>query len=133
MNNMNVLEHEAKLKLINSKYMNGELSRSEVQTEIEKLLGVTPEEKEKELLDAQINERISWKMREKLSAEQYFAIRAKILQKILGCAEEDAEKAKMEEARVTGEFCPHCKSTEVVSYDSQKWLCKKCKRFFRKH
>ena len=43
------------------------------------------------------------------------------------------ERMELETARSTGLVCIHCGSTDVVSYDSQKWLCKNCGRFFRKH
>ena len=92
----------------------------------------TIEFEQQKQLEAKINSMISPKMRERLSLEQYCALREKILQKILGSAEEDAKKVKEEEARVTGEFCLNCGSTEVKSYDNFKWFCKSCRKYFSK-
>ena len=69
---MNVPEHEAKLKQINVQYMSGNLSRSDVKLEIEKLLSETNlAYKLRDRLLQQVNERISLKMKEKLSQNQY--------------------------------------------------------------
>lgn len=128
-----VEEHEQKVKEINNRFVEGKLSRQDVEREISVIFGEdNPEFEQQERLEAEINSKISTKLRDKLSVEQYFALREKIREKILGSTEEDAEKARLEEARVTGEFCINCNSTDVVSYDSHKWFCKSCKKYFSK-
>ena len=47
--------------------------------------------------------------------------------------ERHEQERKLEDARHSGLICIYCGSTNVKSYDSQKWHCKDCKRFFRKH
>jgi hypothetical protein len=39
----------------------------------------------------------------------------------------------LEDARISGELCPFCESTNVKSYDFNKWQCHNCGKFFRKH
>jgi hypothetical protein len=39
----------------------------------------------------------------------------------------------LEDARISGNICPFCEGHEVKSYDSEKWVCKSCGKFFRKH
>jgi hypothetical protein len=39
----------------------------------------------------------------------------------------------LEDCRITGNLCLFCSSTDVKSYDSQKWLCHSCGHLFRKH
>lgn len=39
----------------------------------------------------------------------------------------------LESARISGELCPFCESTNVKSYDFNKWQCHNCGKFFRKH
>lgn len=39
---------------------------------------------------------------------------------------------KLEKARVTGNICIHCGSTNVIGW-GDKWKCKDCGRYFRKH
>ena len=123
-------EHEAKVREINEWFIAGKLSRSDVETEIANLFGETPEEKQAELLDAQINEHISDKMKATLSVEAYFNLREKIRSKILDAPLEEAKKVKVEEARLTGTclFCgAKCKSKGA------EWYCSSCNKRFRKH
>ena len=42
-----------------------------------------------------------------------------------------SQAERMEEARKTGEFCPHCDSKNIIS-DGHSWRCKDCKKRFRK-
>jgi hypothetical protein len=43
------------------------------------------------------------------------------------------EENLLEEARRTGEICPHCQSNNVRSYGKQEWKCYACGKRFRKH
>lgn len=47
--------------------------------------------------------------------------------------ERHEQERKLEDARKLGNICINCGSTNVKSYDSQKWRCVDCGRFFRKH
>lgn len=125
-----VAEHEAKVREINERFIAGKLSRSDVQTEIANLFGVTPEEKEIEQLEAQINEGISEKMKATLSVEAYFNLREKIRSKILDAPREEAKKLAEEEARQEG-TCLSCGAK--CNSKGAEWFCQKCNLRFRKH
>ncbi len=38
----------------------------------------------------------------------------------------------IEQARITGKFCPYCQSTHIISY-GDKWKCITCEKYIRKH
>lgn len=42
-------------------------------------------------------------------------------------------RTDLEDARITGSVCPFCEATDVKSYDFNKWQCRNCGKFFRKH
>lgn len=43
-----------------------------------------------------------------------------------------SEEERMEEARISGDFCPYCDSTNVGSYNREQFYCRDCKKRWRK-
>jgi hypothetical protein len=128
----NIQQHEQRLRELNDKFMRREISSAEVKEEISKLLGDTEEDKAKEVLDAEINAKISMKARERLTVEQYFLKREKIRAEILGRPQKAVLDEFIEECRQTGSECIFCHNKDVKSFGSF-WKCNNCKRCFRKH
>ncbi len=124
-----IVEHEQALKAINKRVISGE--KIDVQAYLDGLFGLTPEEKQEEMLEAQINEKISDKMKATLSLEAYFNLREKIRRKILDAPQEEAKKIAEEEARITGNTCIVCGADNCKS-KGREWVCINGHRF-RKH
>jgi rubrerythrin len=125
-----VEEHEQKIREINNRFVEGKLSRQDVQMEIARLFGEdNPEFEQQQQLEAQINERISPKLRDKLSIEQYFLRREQIKHAFLHADERAEQEVKQEDARITG-ICLVCGAK--CHSKGAEWYCPKCNRRFRK-
>jgi hypothetical protein len=84
MTEFSVSEHEKSLLLLNEKFQKGEISHSQVQEEIAKLLGETNLAfRLRNRLEAQVNGQISFKFREKASTQDYFLKLDEIENKII--------------------------------------------------
>lgn len=70
---MNVQEHEKKLLQINDRFIAGTLSRNELETQIAELLGENNlAYRLKDRLLQQVNEKLSMKLKERLSTREFF-------------------------------------------------------------
>jgi len=70
---MNVQEHEKKLLQINDRFIAGTLSRNELETQIAELLGENNlAYKLQDRLLQQVNEKLSMKLKERLSTREFF-------------------------------------------------------------
>jgi hypothetical protein len=83
---MNSLEeHEIRLKQLNERFLAGNLSREQANAEMSRLLGEDNlAYRLREALMREVNSRLSWKGKERLSTRQYFMKRSEIEEDVIG-------------------------------------------------